>query len=270
MKPFLAILSARFRMMLQYRAAALAGLWTQCFFGLVMVMVYESFYVSSGRAQPMNLSQVISYVWLGQALLAVLPWNVDIEIRGMVRSGAIAYELCRPVDLYNLWYARAMAWRTAPAVLRAVPMVLIATLLLPALGLGDWRLRLPMPLAGLSFAAAIGCTVLLSSAITTLVNISLLWTIAGEGVNVLLMALVTLLSGMIVPLPLFPTWAQPILMLLPFAGLVDLPYRIYNGNIAPGSVPWVLLHQLVWTGVLVLLGRWLLARGMRRVVVQGG
>jgi ABC-type uncharacterized transport system permease subunit len=33
---------------------------------------------------------------------------------------------------------------------------------------------------------------------------------------------------------------------------------------------WVIAHQLVWTFVLVALGRWLLARGVRRLVVQGG
>src|SRR5262245_51723444 len=104
-------------MMLQYRAAAIAGLWTQVFFGLVMIMIYEAFYRSTAlpeRAPPMTLRQIVNYVWLGQALFAMLPWNADADVRAMVRSGAVAYELCRPVDLYALWYARALAMRTAP------------------------------------------------------------------------------------------------------------------------------------------------------------
>ena len=35
--PYLAIFGARFRMMLQYRAAALAGMATQLFLGLIRV-----------------------------------------------------------------------------------------------------------------------------------------------------------------------------------------------------------------------------------------
>ena len=35
MRPYWAVLSARFRMLLQYRAAALAGLGTQVFWGLI-------------------------------------------------------------------------------------------------------------------------------------------------------------------------------------------------------------------------------------------
>jgi ABC-2 type transport system permease protein len=270
MKPYLAIFSARFRMMLQYRAAAIAGLWTQIFFGMVMIMTYEAFYHSTHQPEPMSFAQLASYVWLGQAFLALLPWNADLEVTAMVRSGAVAYELCRPIDLYNLWFMRAMAWRTAPTVLRVVPMTLLAMFGLPLIGLGAWRLHPPTPAGGAAFAGAMICAVLLSSAITTLLNIILIWTISANGPVVMLIALVTLFSGMVIPLPLFPDWSQPILMALPFAGLVDLPYRIYVGKIAPGGVPDVMLRQLLWTAALVLLGRWLLKRGMRRVVVQGG
>jgi viologen exporter family transport system permease protein len=270
MRPYLAILSARFRTMLQYRVAALAGLWTQCFFGIVFISIYEAFYASTDAPQPLSFAQVVSYVWLGQALLALLPWNVDTEVRAMVRSGAVAYELARPLDLYNLWFVRALAWRTAPTILRAVPMVIVATLGLPLVGLEEWRLAPPDLANGLAFVLAMICTLLLSCALTTLVNVTMLWTISVDGAVIVLTVLVTLLSGMLIPLPLFPDWAQPVLMALPFAGLVDLPYRIYVGDIALGGVPAVLLHQLAWTAALVLLGRKLLAVGMRRVVVQGG
>jgi ABC-2 type transport system permease protein len=270
MKPYLAIFRARFRTMLQYRVAAVAGLATQIFFGLVMIMIYEAFYRSTDRPQPMTFPQVVSYVWLGQALLALLPWNADTEVKAMVRSGAVAYELCRPTDLYNLWFARAMAWRTAPTVLRAVPMVILAMFVLPLIGLDEWRLHPPTLAGGVAFAGAMVCTLLLSCALTTLTNITLMWTLSADGTVVMLTALVTLFSGMVIPLPLFPDWAQPALMAMPFAGLVDLPYRVYVGNIAPSGVPAVILRQLLWTAALVLFGRWLLARGLRRVVVQGG
>lgn len=269
--PYRAILSARFRMLLQYRAAAVAGLWTQIVFGLVLLMIYEAFYRSTPGPHPMTFAEVASYVWLGQALLAMLPWNTDADVRAMVRSGAVAYELCRPLDLYGLWYARALAWRTAPTVLRAVPMCLVAVVGLPLVGLEEWQLAPPPSLASAAaFAAAIVCALLLGCALTTLLNVSLLWTISGEGAVVLMTTLVTFLSGMIVPLPLFPEWAQPLLRALPFAGLVDLPFRVYTGHIPPADAGPVVLHQLIWTAALVALGRWLLSRGMHRVVVQGG
>jgi ABC-2 type transport system permease protein len=273
LRPYVAIVSARFRMLLQYRAAAIGGLWTQIFFGLVFLGIYDAFYRSSPPDQmhPMSFAQVVSYVWLGQALWAMLPWNADAEVRAMVRSGAVAFELCRPVDLYGLWFARALAWRTAPTVLRALPLCVFAVVVLPLIGLEEWRLAPPASFAAAAaFAAALVGTLLLGCALTTLLNVSLLWTLNGEGAVLLMTALVTFFSGMIIPLPLFPDWSQPIVQALPFAGLVDLPFRVFIGHIPPRDVVAVLRHQLLWTIALVLVGRWLLSRGMRRVVVQGG
>ncbi len=272
LRPYAAVVSARFRMLLQYRAAAIAGLWTQVFFGVVLIMIYEAFYRSSSvEVQPMAFPEVVSYVWIGQALFVMLPWNADVEVRAMVRSGAVAYELCRPIDLYGLWYARAVAQRSAPTILRAAPMVAFATIGLPLLGLGDWRMQLPPSLAAAAgFAAALGCGFALVCALSTLVNITLLWTVSGDGIVMLNATVVSMLSGLMVPLPMLPDWAQPVLRSLPFASILDLPARIYSGNIAPDGVPLVIARQLGWTLALVAFGRWLLGRGLRRVVVQGG
>lgn len=271
LRPYRAVVGARFRMLLQYRAAAIAGLWTQIVFGLVLIMIYEAFYSSSTPdRQPVSFAQIATYVWLGQALLAMLPWNVDQEVRLMVRTGAVAYELCRPVDLYGLWFARALAWRTAPTMLRAVPMALFAMLLLPAVGIPEWQLQAPTFEAGLGFIASITCTIALASSLTTLMNISLLWTLSADGVVMIAASIVSFCSGMIVPLPLFPEWAQTVLAWLPFAGLADQPFRIYSGDIPIELLPLTLGRQLAWTVVLVAFGRWLLARGVKRITVQGG
>ena len=98
----------------------------------------------------------------------------------------------------------------------------------------------------------------------------MLWTVAGEGISRLVPAAVFVFSGMIVPLPLFPDWAQPVLNFLPFRGLADVPFRLYMGHIEAAEGIGVLAHQMAWTVALVMLGRWLLRRGLRRLVVQGG
>jgi ABC-2 type transport system permease protein len=232
-------------------------------------MILEAFYRSSTAARPMDLAQMAGYVWLGQAALALFPTNVDADIRDSVQSGTVVYELCRPLDLYGLWYSRALAWRTAPTLLRLVPMFLIAMLVLPVIGLPEWQLRPPGLLAGACWLVSMSGALLLSSAITTLMNISLLWTVSGQGF-VLVSALASLLGGMVIPLPLFPDWAQPIVYALPFAGVMDLPGRLYTASLPAGQIGWVLGHQLAWTLVLVAGGRALLARGQRRLVVQGG
>lgn len=263
MRGYLAVLRARFLALLQYRAAALAGMGTQLFWGLIRVMIFEAFYRSSTAAQPIPQAHVISYVWLGQAFLGLQPWNTDRDVRDQIRTGAVAYELLRPLDLYSLWYSRAVALRCAPTLLRSIPLLVVAGLFL--------GLQAPASVASLSaFAAALVGAVLLSSAITVLLNVSLMWTVAGEGISQLVFSLVLVLSGMVVPLPLFPDWAQGLLRALPFSGLADTPFRLYTGHLPPAEVVPVIAHQVLWTVALVLLGRFALAVGKRRLVVQGG
>lgn len=264
MRAYAAILSARFRLLLQYRAAALAGLGTQIFWGFIRVMIFGAFYAAAGDApQPLRFAQVVTYIWLGQAMLRMLPsWN-DGELQAMIRSGNVAYELVRPVDVYNLWYARAIALLTAPMLLRAVPMLAMALLL--------FGMQLPASLeAGAAWALCTLGAALLSASIVTLLNITLLWTLVGDGVRALAGFASWLLSGIVVPLPLFPPKAQVVLEALPFRYIMDVPFRLYVGDIPAGQAAALFLQQLVWTAVLALIGRWILSRGLRRVVVQGG
>lgn len=263
MRPYLAILSARFRALLQYRAAAIAGLGTQVFWGLIRMMIFIAFYENAPSAPPMQLDQVVAYIWLGQAFLMLLPgFHNDTELEMMIRTGNISYELLRPVDLYNLWLSRSIAGRIAPTALRAAPILVLAAV-------AGW-IRLPSPAGLAAFAAAIIAAAVLSSAICTVLTITMFWTTSGQGIARLSAVAIYFLSGIVIPLPLFPDFMQPILNVLPFRGLMDVPFRLYTGHIAASDGLAVIGQQLAWTAALMLFGRWLLSRGLRRVVVQGG
>ena len=211
----------------------------------------------------MTVDEVVTYIWLGQAFIMLLPWNIDREIHNLIRSGHVGYELLRPVDLYNLWFSRAMAYRTAPTLLRAVPLLTLALLFF---GMG-----LPAsPEAGLAFALSMTGALLISCAFTTLVNVTMMWTVSGQGAANMAGIAVTIFTGIVVPIPFFPEWAQAVMEVLPFRGIVDTPYRLYLGHIPAGDALFHLGHQLAWTAVLVLAGRWVLSRGVSRLVVQGG
>jgi len=270
MRPYTAVFKARFTLLLQYRAAALAGFVTQCWWGGIKVMVLAAFFRGVQTA-PMTLQQAIDYVWLGQALLTLLPWTVDPDVVRMVRSGDVAYERLRPLDTHAFWYARAVARRTATPLLLAVPMVLTAGVLFRALGLSAWALSAPASVqaAGL-FLLSMVLVVALSSAIATLMDIATVATLSERGVNALVGPIVIVFSGSLIPLPLYPDWLQPAMRLQPFAGLLDTPFRIYGGHLGVMDAVMALGRQAAWTVVFVVVGRWSMARVMARLQAQGG
>jgi ABC-2 type transport system permease protein len=269
-RPYVAIFRARFLLLLQYRAAALAGFGTQCWWGAVKVMVFTAF-LSGPVASPMTLRETIDYIWLGQALLMMLPWSADTELARMVRTGDVGYERMRPLDTYAYWYARAVARRTATPLLRAVPMVLTAGVLLPAAGLARWGLSTPAGLTAMwLFAISLVCVVALASAFSTILDLLVVLTLSERGVNTFVAPLAIVFSGSLIPLPLLPDWLQPLMRHQPFAGLLDFPLRIYSGHLSGISALAALAWQAVWIVVLIVLGRMITARVMARLQIQGG
>lgn len=219
----------------------------------------------------MTLSQAIDYVWLGQALLTMLPWSVDPEIGRMVRSGDVAYERLRPLDTYAFWYARSVARRTATPLLRAIPMVITSAFLLRIVGASAWALNPPASVdAALLFVVSMVLVVALSSAVSTIMDTIAVATLSDRGVAALIGPIIIVFSGNLIPLPLFPDWMQTFLRLQPFAGLLDTPFRIYTAHLAGSDALLALARQAVWVALLVMLGRLMMRRVMARLQAQGG
>ncbi len=262
MRAYLSLFGARFRLLLQYRMAAWAGVATQVFWGGIRMMIFAAFYEQAPDSLTLTYPQTVAYVWLGQAFLALIPFRVDGELEGLIRSGNVAYELLRPVDLYARWFVRTAANRAAPTLLRCVPVLVFAA----AMGFLPWP-----GFAGLAgFAALLLTGLMVSSGVAMLLNVAMIHTISGRGLNAVIVSGMFLLSGMIVPLPMFPDWAQPILRALPMRTIIDVPFRVFTGHLPASAIPAALAQGLAWTAGLVVIGRAAMRLSLRRLVVQGG
>lgn len=264
MRRYAALFSARAKALFQYRTAALAGLATQIVFGFIMISVLIAFYDAGARAQPLTVSQVITYTWVGQALLGLLPWNADSEMLECIRMGTVAYDLTRPIDLYAHWFARIAALRTVPTLLRFVPLMIFATLLPP-----PYTLQWPGLLTLLAFSLLTLGSLLLSCSVTAIIQTTMLWSVRSEGIRTILPHFVTIFSGMVIPLPLFPGWMQTFLRYQPFSGL-SFPMLMFSGGMQPSETPGALLLQCFWAACFIAFGRFSMKRGLRRLTVAGG
>ncbi len=271
MRRYWAVFSAAFRSQLQYRAAAWAGFGTNTFFGLVRVAAFSAFFAGTARTQPLDLGQVVTYIWLGQALILLIPFRTDYETANLIRSGNLAYELARPVNLYGFWLSRAVAMRTGPVLFQCIPMVVLSAFIFPLTGFGKWSLGPPVSIeAAALFAASLCVAFFLAAAISVLTSIITLWTISSEGAETIFQALIWVFSGIVIPLPFYPDWFQPLLYILPFRGMMDIPFRIYLGNIPGIEALGLIFFQMVWAAGVIVLGKELLRKGLMRVVIQGG
>ena len=77
-------------------------------------------------------------------------------------------------------------------------------------------------------------------------------------------------SGSLIPLPLLPDSIKGIFYLSPFGAMQNTPFMIYSGVLSNmGSIKHLLV-QVFWAIILILLGRLIMRKAMRKVVVQGG
>ena len=263
MKAYLTVFRMRLRMETQYRGAVLGGIVCQIFFGLVLIAVYRALY--AGKPQSLPFSHVATYVWLQQAFFRMLLAS-DAELMDKVRTGGIAYDLCRPLYLYGFYYARIMAQKLMGSLLRAFPMLVFAALLPEG-----WGISLPASLPALMLALAalllgLGC-------VCAMENMSMgftMRTLDPKGFQAMLNLLMMILSGNVLPLTLYPDSWQRVITLLPYAQMLDAPIRLYTGEYGIPQAPGVLLLQVAWTVLLVLAGMMLWKRNQRRLIIQGG
>jgi ABC-2 type transport system permease protein len=267
MKAYLSAGKLQFTIGLQYRVAALAGLSTQFFFGCIYIMIFIAFYSQTQQTQPISLKDLVAYMWLQQAFLSfVALWFRDNSIFQMITSGNIAYEMCRPCSIYEFWYAKLLAQRLSSALLRCLPILVVA-IFLPA----PYRLSLPPSLSTLIlFIITLSLGVLVIVSISMMIYISVFWTMSPVGSILMIAVAGEFFAGMIIPVPLMPTWLQNITYILPFRLTADLPFRVYSGQIPTEQALWGILIQLIWLVALLIIGKLSLRKALGQVVVQGG
>ena len=267
MKKYMAIFRIRFINALQYRAAALAGMATQFAWGFMEIFAFAAFYRAHPGAFPMEFSQTVSYIWMQQAFLALfMMWFWENDIASAISEGSIAYEMVRPVDLYNRWFCQASANRLARTALRCAPILIVA-LIVPE----PYRMTIP-PNAGqlLSFLLSAMLSLGVVVAFSMLMYISLFYTLSPMGMRLIVAVVADFLAGATVPLPFFPEPIRAVAELLPFAAMQNMPLLIYSGNITGTDALKGIALQVFWVVALLLTGRFLMSRALKKVVVQGG
>lgn len=251
---------------LQYKVAAIAGIATQVFWGILYCFVYQAFY-SNASISDISFSELITYVWLNQAFIALIYINTkDIDILESIIDGTVAYELVRPYHLYNWWYIKLLAGKLSSCALRFIPIILLG-LLLPA----PYNLSLPFSiLSFILFLISLLLGTLLLCGILMIIHTIAFYTINYKGIFSIAFSIMGLLSGFIIPVPLLPNVVKQATYYLPFRLIGDLPFRIYSGNINTAIALQDIALQLIWVVIIIIIGFSLMRRALKKVFIQGG
>lgn len=262
LRPYLSAFRVRALLEMQYRGAALGGVITNSFFGLVLVSLYRTLI---GDSDPAFLAQTVTYVWLQQGFFRAL-FTSEGELNQQIMTGSVAYTMIRPVDLQLWWMCRELGAKLVGSFMRLVPMAALQ-FLLPA----GYRMGLPCSTAGFAqFLVSLSLGFVCAAELNSLCAAITMITLDSRGVSAMISLLMAIFCGNVIPLTMFPERVQVLIRYQPFAQLIDAPIRMYTSAMPPAEFLLTLAVQLGWIVALTLTARGLWNRHLRRLIVQGG
>ncbi|MDH6135210.1 ABC-2 type transport system permease protein [Kitasatospora sp. MAA4] len=263
---YLAIARGSFRRYSTYRAATLAGVFTNTVFGFILAYTFLALWRARPGLGGYDTSQAVTYIWISQSLLvtvAVWGGGFQDDVQERFRTGDIAVDLYRPVDFLGWWLAADLGRAAFQLLARSVAPITAGVLAFHA--------RLPhSALTWPVFLLSVLLAVLVSFGLRYLVSLSGFWLHDSDGVRAVMLVVAMFLSGMLLPLGLFPDGLRQAAQVLPWAALVQVPADIFLERSTGSQVLGGLGFQLAWAVVLLALGRAAQLLATRKVVVQGG
>jgi ABC-2 type transport system permease protein len=252
-----------FRRATTYRAAYLAGLITNAFFGALFSFVYLAVYGAAGATVAgYDVQDAVSYVWITQSLISVGAAWITQDLAGSIRTGDVVSDMARPWSFYGYWLSRALGERVFNLLVRGSLTYLIGVLYFGA--------QIPSLGQLLAFLATILLAILVAFAFNFIVNLTTFWLLDNTGVSVIANIMLSLFSGFLLPLDFFPPWLRLIAGALPFQAITSIPAQVFLGRIGGPEIGAALALQLFWAAALTGLAALVLRAAFRKVVIQGG
>ena len=259
----LAIISMTIKRRLAYFSAMWFGMITTIISIVVYYFLWAAIFLNRQSFSGYSFSMIVTYVVLSRIISSQFSGGINETLAQWVYEGTIAVELLRPIGLVRSLFAQRLGELFHFVSLRALPLAIVASLVLgvsPPAGF----------MAGLLFAAGFLVSFILLFCIELIVGLLSFYTMNFYGVKFAKDALLTILSGGLVPLAFFPAAVRKIIELLPFQHLVSTPVNAYIGILSPAQALYSLGLELLWilvlSGVAVLFFR----ASIKKIVVQGG
>jgi len=242
-----------------------AGIFTNSVFGFLRCYVLLAVATGHGGAVAGYAGpQLVSYVWVGQGLIATVGLWGDTELATRIRTGAVVSDLLRPVHPVATYLATDLGRAGFALLTRFVVPVIVGAM---AFDFYAPRHAVTYPLAAVSIALAVvvcfGCRYI--------VNAASYWLLDGRGALIAWTVTSSGLGGLYFPLRFLPVPIEVLLWVgTPFPSLLQTPLDVIAERVTGAEAAGLVALQAVWAVGILALAVVVQHRGERKLVVQGG
>ena len=267
-KKYLIFMRSGFQTVLAYRGAIALWMVGALISAVLMGLVWWAIYSFSPQTEIAGYAfpQMLMYVILSAAVGEAIYSDTMGQINEDVKWGLIGMRLMKPINYRMQLFFTAMGSFLARIIIIGVPVLTAGTLIV-VFGFGlqgiQWyNILLFLPACVLS--------AIMFDTFGFLFGQLAFRTQAMFGVASMSQIVMSFLSGGIVPIALFPLWAQSVLYYTPFPTLVSLPVRIFLGQVGWIEMLIGFAISIAWIIALNVLAHLAYKSSVKHVVVFGG
>lgn len=251
-----------------YKGAFYLFILISLFGSFISYFLWMAIYGSASQDTLGGLTQneMVVYVFMVYVTSSVVTISISDWVSEDVVKGMVAMNLIKPIDYRASLISRAlgdMVYRFfAPAVFIWIGLEIykVSVLKMPVTNVANMLLYLAScVMSFLIFVLFDFCFGMIAFFTTYIFGMLM----AKE-------ALLSFLTGQLIPLSFFPVTVQRIFDFLPFSSMVYTPVMIYLGKYEGTQLAFVLGRQAAWVVILYLLGSLIWKQVTKRLVVLGG
>jgi ABC-2 type transport system permease protein len=249
---------------LAFRLRYYTGIVTYLINVTVYYFIWKALYAADPHfAAGFGFEEMVTYVAVGWVIRSVYFNNIDQNMATDVLEGNIANNMLKPVSVQTVYVGQALGEAFFRLILLTAPAGIVVTLIFPVQGPAS-------PGAFGLFLASLAASVVLTGALNFIVGCTAVRLKSILGLLRAKFYVQELLSGLLIPMTMFPPALQAVLVYLPFQHIAYTPLRIYLGKLEGAAALQALGVQTLWAVVLLALGSRFWHVMARKITIHGG
>lgn len=229
----------------------------------IYYFLWKVVFMGQNELSGFTMAEITTYVILSKILSSQFAGGINMQFAEWIYEGSIGTEMLRPVTLFYTLFTKRVGEFAYFVLFKGLPILMIAFLILGGVG--------PAGVVELfMFFISVILALVIMFYFEFMTGLCSFYTMSRWGMGFAKSSLLSILSGGVVPLFLFPAGMAKVLDLLPFAGMVSVPIHIFLGKYSlAGSVQYLGL-QVFWCAAMAFLAHLFFAGVIKKVIVQGG
>lgn len=229
---------------------------------VVYIFVWQAIYNKTATSGGFELSQMITYYILVASISSFACWGINEDMAYSIRSGNINKELLNPISYFKYYFGMNLGEMAFALVVGFATFVICSIF---------WTVTLPV---NIGYFIMFFIVMILGIPVTFFLQMivgtvgfysSSIW-----GMQILRKAVISIFSGMIAPITLFPTWFQKLSNILPFKDLIYTPINIWLGQISASEILFITVKLIIWGILLYFIAKTFFNHAVKKITINGG